>query len=222
MQNPTATQACAVCKYQRRKCSSNCLLAPFFPANRRKDFLNTRRLFGVRNIIKLIENLSFQQRVVAVKTIVFEANVRAADPVGGCYKYMLELNKQIARYQAELNLVNQQLAICKAQSMFTQCQQQQPQPQPQTAQKQKQVVGNYDGEEEEEVNSVVDDPNSESFNIFDVDDHRYFSSFMSAYHVFDSNPVKFESDPGKHSSDIQPMVSNQQDRSSKTQSRFDF
>ncbi|KAL4320154.1 hypothetical protein GQ457_18G002200 [Hibiscus cannabinus] len=213
MQNPTATQACAVCKYQRRKCSNNCLLAPFFPANRHRDFLNTRRLFGVRNIIKLIENLSFQQRAVAVKTIVFEANVRAADPVGGCYKYSVELNKQIARYQAELNLVNQQLAVCKAQSMFIQCQQQQ-----QTALKQKQIVGNYDGDEEEEVNAVVDDLNSDGFNIFDVDDHRYFSSFMSAYDVFDSNPVKVESDSGKHRSEI----SDQEDRNSKTQSRFDF
>ncbi|XP_039039103.1 LOB domain-containing protein 6-like [Hibiscus syriacus] len=186
MQHPTAingTQACAVCKYQRRKCTKNCLLAPFFPANRHKDFLNTRKLFGVRNIIKIIENLTFQQRVIAVKTIIYQSNMRVFDPVGGCYKYILDLHKQIYRYQAELNLVNQQLAICKAQLMFTQ---------PQPAQKQKQVaVGNYG-----------DGQNSEGFNIFDtvrVDDQysRYLnggesSSLMCAYDVFDSNPVKVE------------------------------
>ncbi|GMI89350.1 hypothetical protein HRI_002604300 [Hibiscus trionum] len=196
MQNPTASntaagsQACAVCKYQRRKCTSNCLLAPFFPANRHKDFLNTRKLFGVRNIIKLIENLSFQQRVIAVKTVVFEANVRAADPVGGCYKYICELNKQIARYQAELDLVNQQLSICKTQSMFTQYQQQQHQQE--SAQKQKQVV----------VENDVEQANFDGFNIFDsirVDNHysQYLngdgsSSLMSVYDVFDSIPVKVE------------------------------
>ncbi|TYI17420.1 hypothetical protein ES332_A07G022700v1 [Gossypium tomentosum] len=101
MQSHTATnsaagsQACAVCKYQRRKCTNNCLLAPFFPANRHKDFLNTRKLFGVRNIIKLIENLNFQQRVIAIRTIIFEANMRAQNPVGGCYGLICDLNNKI-------------------------------------------------------------------------------------------------------------------------------
>ncbi|KAK8523319.1 hypothetical protein V6N12_047843 [Hibiscus sabdariffa] len=122
--------------------------------------------------------------------------MRAADPVGGCYKYIFELNKQIARYQAELDLVNQQLSICKAQSMFTQYQQQQ------SAQKQKIASEN---DEEDRVNVVVDGQNSDGFNMFDsirVDDQfsQYLngvgssSSPMYVHEVFDSIPVKVESE----------------------------
>ncbi|XP_039051551.1 LOB domain-containing protein 7-like [Hibiscus syriacus] len=95
------------------------------------------RLFGVRNIMKLIENISFRQRVIALKIIVFQSNMRVFDPVGGCCKYILDLNMQIARYRAELDLVNQQLTVCKApSSMFAQ---------PQPVQKQKQVVAVENG-----------------------------------------------------------------------------
>ncbi|EOY29909.1 LOB domain-containing 22-like protein [Theobroma cacao] len=108
--------ACAACKYQRRKCTRNCLLAPFFPANHQKDFLNAHKLFGVSNILKIIRNLDPPQRLIAMKSIVFEANTRANDPVGGCYGIISDLKMQIDWVKAERDLVLHQLAICKAQT----------------------------------------------------------------------------------------------------------
>ncbi|XVE70915.1 hypothetical protein DITRI_Ditri10aG0108200 [Diplodiscus trichospermus] len=111
-----SSQACAVCKYQRRKCTPNCPLATFFPANNPKDFLNTRKLFGVRKITKLLEKLDPQQGVIAMKSIIFQANARAKDPVGGCYRLICELQRQIDWTKVELDLVLQQLEFCKAQA----------------------------------------------------------------------------------------------------------
>ncbi|XP_059277539.1 uncharacterized protein LOC132031574 [Lycium ferocissimum] len=99
------SQACAACKYQRRKCASDCPLAPYFPAEKQKDFLNAHKLFGVSNILKVLKNVAPFQKDNAMKTLIFEANIRAEDPVGGCYRVILNLHRQINLYQAELQFV---------------------------------------------------------------------------------------------------------------------
>ncbi|KAK8514229.1 hypothetical protein V6N12_008942 [Hibiscus sabdariffa] len=48
-------------------------------------------------------------------TIVFQSDARANDPVGGCYRIIQELQRQIEYSQAELDLVLHQLAICRTQ-----------------------------------------------------------------------------------------------------------
>ncbi|KAF7124280.1 hypothetical protein RHSIM_Rhsim12G0206300 [Rhododendron simsii] len=119
MTNPTtkanATSACAACKYQRRKCAPDCILAPYFPNDRQRQFLNAHKLFGVSNITKIIRSLDPPQKDQAMRTIVFQSDVRANDPVGGCYRIIRELQRQIEYNRAELVLVLQQLAICRAQ-----------------------------------------------------------------------------------------------------------
>ncbi|KAL0330702.1 UNVERIFIED_CONTAM: LOB domain-containing protein 22 [Sesamum angustifolium] len=75
-------QACAACKYQRRRCAPDCPLAPFFPADRVKEFLNAHKLFGVGNIIKILKKVPQHERQNAMRSVIFEANVRARDPVG--------------------------------------------------------------------------------------------------------------------------------------------
>ncbi|XP_008779803.3 LOB domain-containing protein 11-like [Phoenix dactylifera] len=111
-----ATQACAACKYQRRKCNPDCTLAPYFPADQQRQFLNAHRLFGVSNILKIIRHLDPVQRAEAMRSIIFQSNARAHDPVGGCYRIILELERQLERDSAELALVLRQLAICRAQA----------------------------------------------------------------------------------------------------------
>ncbi|KAG1346357.1 LOB domain-containing protein 11-like [Cocos nucifera] len=111
-----ATQACAACKYQRRKCNPDCTLAPYFPADQQRQFLNAHRLFGVSNIIKIIRDLDPIQRAEAMRSIIFQSNARAHDPVGGCYRIILELERQLEHDSAELALVLRQLAICRAQA----------------------------------------------------------------------------------------------------------
>ena len=108
--SPTGTQACAACKYQRRKCAPNCPLSPFFPPHRSKDFLNAHKLFGVGNMLKTIKNLSPQQKQVAMETIIFESNARDNDPIMGCCRIIHMLQRQYAYYKAEYELVLRQLA----------------------------------------------------------------------------------------------------------------
>ncbi|KAK8594898.1 hypothetical protein V6N13_015811 [Hibiscus sabdariffa] len=121
------TQACAACKYQRRKCAPDCILAPYFPHDRQRQFQNANKLFGVSNITKIIKNLNPPEKDMAMRTIVFQSDARANNPVGGCYRIIQELQRQIEYSQAELDLVHQQLAICRAQTAQQQQQQQQQQ-----------------------------------------------------------------------------------------------
>lgn len=110
------TQACAACKYQRRKCAPDCILAPYFPHDRQRQFLNAHKLFGVSNITKIIKHLEPPEKDEAMSTIIFQSDVRANDPVGGCYRIIKELQRQIEYNKAELELVLHQLAICRAQA----------------------------------------------------------------------------------------------------------
>nr|POE51983.1 lob domain-containing protein 22 [Quercus suber] len=109
------SQACAACRYQRRKCAKDCPLAPFFPPHRQKDFLNAHKLFGVSNIVKTIRDLNSDQKKIAMHSIVFEANARANDPVYGCCPIMWELQRQYMFFKAEYDLVLKQLSILHAQ-----------------------------------------------------------------------------------------------------------
>ncbi|KAI4329150.1 hypothetical protein L6164_021444 [Bauhinia variegata] len=110
------TQACAPCKYQRRKCASDCILAPYFPHDRHKQFINAHKLFGVSNINKIVKNLSPLQKDQAMRTVIIESDIRANDPVGGCCRIIQALQAEIEYCKAELDLVLQQLAIVRAQA----------------------------------------------------------------------------------------------------------
>ncbi|XP_062088406.1 LOB domain-containing protein 22-like [Humulus lupulus] len=108
-------QACAACKYQRRKCAPDCILAPYFPHDSHRQFLNAHKLFGVSNITKIIKQLdSPAAREQAMRTIIFQSDARAAHPVGGCYHIIQELLRKIEATKAELDLVNQDLAVYRA------------------------------------------------------------------------------------------------------------
>ncbi|KAL2548519.1 LOB domain-containing protein 22-like [Forsythia ovata] len=112
-----SSQACAACKYQRRKCSPSCSLAPYFPADRQKDFLNTQKLFGVSNIKKILKNVKQNDKETAMKSMIYQANMRAIHPVGGCCHVIRELESHINFYKAELDFVRRQIAICRAQAL---------------------------------------------------------------------------------------------------------
>ncbi|KAK8670266.1 hypothetical protein V6N13_105024 [Hibiscus sabdariffa] len=123
----STTQACAACKYQRRKCAPDCILAPYFPHDRQRQFQNAHKLFGVSNITKIIKNLNPPEKDIAMHTIVFQSDARANDPVGGCYRIIQELQRQIEFSQAELDVVLHHLALCRSQVVHQQQQQQQQQ-----------------------------------------------------------------------------------------------
>ncbi|KAF3339008.1 LOB domain-containing protein 27-like protein [Carex littledalei] len=99
------SSACAACKYQRRKCGPQCMLAPYFPPERQSDFQNAHKLFGVSNIVKKLRQLSAPDRQKAVNTMVYEANMRAENPSGGCYHIIKYYEEVIRNMEVELNTI---------------------------------------------------------------------------------------------------------------------
>ncbi|XP_068489935.1 LOB domain-containing protein 24 [Phaseolus vulgaris] len=77
--------ACAACKHQRKKCSENCILAPYFPSNRSREFHAVHKVFGVSNITKLVKNAREDDRRRVVDSLTWEACCRQRDPVHGPY-----------------------------------------------------------------------------------------------------------------------------------------
>ncbi|XP_011650178.1 LOB domain-containing protein 22 [Cucumis sativus] len=112
---PTTTQApaCAACKFHRRKCSVECPLAPYFPANRLQDFENVRKLFGVKNVLKTLAGLDSYNRFKAAECMIFEANCRALDLVGGCCQIIPRLQNEIALLEAQHRHILRQLQISR-------------------------------------------------------------------------------------------------------------
>ncbi|XP_057969529.1 LOB domain-containing protein 22-like [Malania oleifera] len=102
-------QACASCKHQRKKCDDGCELAPYFPATKFQDFQNAHRLFGVGNIIKILNSIEPHHRAAAADSIIQEAKIWKDDPVHGCLGLVQSLQSQIGLCEKELDAINQQL-----------------------------------------------------------------------------------------------------------------
>ncbi|KAG8366844.1 hypothetical protein BUALT_Bualt16G0010100 [Buddleja alternifolia] len=110
------TPACAACKYQRRRCTATCPLAPYFPANQPKMFQNVHRLFGVSSITKTLKSLKNKdQRDDAMKSIIYEAEMRERFPVYGCSVIICQLRLQLQYAIEEFKYVHSQLAVHREQ-----------------------------------------------------------------------------------------------------------
>ncbi|MBA0582138.1 hypothetical protein Gorai_024289 [Gossypium raimondii] len=119
-----ATSACAACKYQRRKCIPECLLAPYFPADQTKVFQNAHKLFGVSNIVKILRSLDPSQHAEAMRSIKYQANVRDRFPVYGCLGVIRQLYYQIQMLEEEMHTVLTQLEMYRQHHHHQQQQQQ--------------------------------------------------------------------------------------------------
>jgi hypothetical protein len=105
------SQACAACKYQRRRCSAECPLSPYFPPEQPKLFQNAHKLFGVSNILKILKNLEPGQKNEAMRSIIYQANMRDKFPVYGCCWIICQLKYQILQVEEELHAVQAQLEM---------------------------------------------------------------------------------------------------------------
>ncbi|KAI3500803.1 hypothetical protein L1887_36628 [Cichorium endivia] len=98
--------ACAACRFQRRRCSSDCPLAPFFPASHPKIFQNVHRLYGVGNVMKILNLLKTdEQKEEAMKSIKYESYIRQIYPVDGCYGRIIYMQQYISELRRELQYV---------------------------------------------------------------------------------------------------------------------
>ncbi|KAJ6762021.1 LOB DOMAIN-CONTAINING PROTEIN 4-RELATED [Salix koriyanagi] len=57
-----AHPACASCKHQRKRCTENCALAPYFPAEKTLEFQAVHKVFGVSNVVKLVKDVIAERR----------------------------------------------------------------------------------------------------------------------------------------------------------------
>ncbi|KAJ0049276.1 hypothetical protein Pint_15295 [Pistacia integerrima] len=105
------SQACAACKYQRRKCHAKCPLAPYFPPDQPKMFANAHKLFGVANILKILKNLDADQKAEAMRSIIYQSDIRDRYPVHGCWGIICQLRYRIWQAEEELQTVHAQLEM---------------------------------------------------------------------------------------------------------------
>ncbi|CAO2143011.1 unnamed protein product [Urochloa humidicola] len=106
---------CASCKLLRRRCTQECVFAPYFPPEDPHKFAIVHKVFGASNISKMLQELPAQQRADAVSSLVYEANARMRDPVYGCVGAISYLQQQVSQLQM-------QLALAKAEILCVQMQ----------------------------------------------------------------------------------------------------
>nr|XP_043611092.1 LOB domain-containing protein 16-like [Erigeron canadensis] len=101
---------CGACKFLRRKCTADCIFAPYFCSEQGPArFAAIHKVFGASNVSKLLHHVAVADRCEAVVTIAYEAQARIRDPVYGCVAHIFALQQQVACLQAQLMQVKAQM-----------------------------------------------------------------------------------------------------------------
>jgi hypothetical protein len=93
---------CAGCKFTRRKCTDDCVFAPYFPPDQPKRFADIHSVFGASNVAKLLKDLHPSQRMHAANSLVYEAESRLQEPIYGCVGQVAVLQHKLQQIQADL------------------------------------------------------------------------------------------------------------------------
>ncbi|CAA2935766.1 LOB domain-containing protein 33-like [Olea europaea var. sylvestris] len=103
--------SCGACKFLRRKCTSECIFAPYFSYDHAAShFSAVHKVFGASNVSKLLLHLPVQNRSDAAITLSYEALARMQDPIYGCVAYILALQKLVATLEEEIETIGNQMA----------------------------------------------------------------------------------------------------------------
>ncbi|XP_051140238.1 LOB domain-containing protein 36-like [Andrographis paniculata] len=106
----SSNSPCAACKCLRRKCTQECVFAPYFPPDNPQKFTNVHRVFGASNVTKLLNELNASQREDAVNSLAYEAEYRLRDPVYGCVGLISLLQNDLKQVQHALENAKKELA----------------------------------------------------------------------------------------------------------------
>ncbi|XP_024975887.1 LOB domain-containing protein 16-like [Cynara cardunculus var. scolymus] len=107
----TTGSPCGACKFLRRKCTADCIFAPYFCSEQGPArFAAIHKVFGASNVSKLLHHVAVADRCETVVTIAYEAQARIRDPVYGCVSHIFALQQQVACLQAQLMQVKAQMA----------------------------------------------------------------------------------------------------------------
>ncbi|GFP99835.1 LOB domain-containing protein 36 [Phtheirospermum japonicum] len=101
---------CAACKYLRRKCTQECVFAPYFPPDNPQKFINVHKVFGASNVGKILNELNPTQRNDAVNSLAYEAECRIKDPIYGCVGFVSLLQHHLRQVQQEIERAKKELA----------------------------------------------------------------------------------------------------------------
>ncbi|KAH0465284.1 hypothetical protein IEQ34_005387 [Dendrobium chrysotoxum] len=102
---------CAACKYLRRRCSEDCILAPYFHPSNPYRFACVHKIFGASNIARMLQHLPVHKRAQAADAMAWEAYWRVQDPVYGSNAIIAHLQHEISKAQNELEMTRAQIAI---------------------------------------------------------------------------------------------------------------
>ncbi|KAG8384429.1 hypothetical protein BUALT_Bualt04G0117000 [Buddleja alternifolia] len=106
----SSNSPCAACKCLRRKCTQECVFAPYFPPDNPQKFTNVHKVFGASNVAKLLNELNASQREDAVNSLAYEAEYRLRDPVYGCVGLISILQHKLKQVQHDLDTAKKELA----------------------------------------------------------------------------------------------------------------
>ncbi|CAN6968097.1 unnamed protein product [Brassica oleracea var. botrytis] len=98
--NPSSHQACASCKHQRKKCNNECILSPYFPARKTKEFEAVHKVFGVSNVQKMVRTVRDEDRTKLSESLTWEALWRQKDPVLGSYGEYRRISEELKLYKS--------------------------------------------------------------------------------------------------------------------------
>lgn len=89
--------SCGACKFLRRKCTIDCVFAPYFSYDEAAThFAAVHKIFGASNVSRLLSHLPLHNRSHAAITVSYEALARFHDPIYGCVAHIFALQQQVA------------------------------------------------------------------------------------------------------------------------------
>lgn len=106
----SSSSPCAACKFLRRKCTQECVFAPYFPPDQPQKFAYVHKVFGASNVAKLLNEIPSNQREDAVNSLFYEAEARLRDPVYGCVGLISILQHRLKQLQQDLETAKKDLA----------------------------------------------------------------------------------------------------------------
>ncbi|XP_054799761.1 LOB domain-containing protein 12-like [Prosopis cineraria] len=110
---------CASCKLLRRRCTQECIFAPYFPSDDPQKFAIVHKVFGASNISKMLQELPVHQRADAVSSLVYEANARVRDPVYGCVGAISYLQNQVTQLKTQLAMAQTEIMCIQMQQDYS-------------------------------------------------------------------------------------------------------
>lgn len=110
MSSSSSHSPCAACKFLRRKCTQECVFAPYFPPDQPQKFANVHRVYGASNVAKLLNELNTVHREDAVTSLAYEAEARLRDPIYGCVGFISVLQNRLRQVQNDLYTAKKELS----------------------------------------------------------------------------------------------------------------